>query len=87
MIALESFLPGGTLSAQELATDDPPVNFRVTGFSDTSAGVAWAVPRNRGITNYVLERYDHNGTEFVLGDDSRTARTAVGLVGSGPTLH
>ena len=69
MIALESFLPGGTLSAQELATDDPPVNFRVTGFSDTSAGVAWAVPRNRGITNFVLERYDHNGTEFVLSDD------------------
>ena len=53
----------------ELATDDPPVNFRVTGFSDTSVGVAWAVPRNRGITNYVLERYEHNGTEFVWSDE------------------
>ena len=53
----------------ELATDGPPVNFRVTGFTATSAGVAWEVPRNRGITNFVLERYDHNGTEFVLGDD------------------
>ena len=50
-----------------LATDDPPVNFRVTGFSATSAGVAWAVPRNRSITHYLLERYDHNGTEYVFG--------------------
>ena len=53
----------------ELATDDPPVNFRVTGFSDTSAVVAWEVPRNRGITNYVLEIYEHNGTEFVWSDE------------------
>ena len=77
MIALGTFLPGSTLSAQELATDEPPVNFRVTGFTDTSAGVAWEVPRNRGITDYVLQRYDHNGSEFVLG------RTIDGQVSGG----
>ena len=77
MIALETFSPGSTLSAQELATDEPAVNFRVTGFTDTTAGVAWEVPRNRGITNYVLQRYDHNGSEFVLG------RTIDGQVSGG----
>ena len=48
----------------ELSTDDPPVNFRVTGFSDTTAGVAWEVPRDRGITKYVLERFDHDGDAY-----------------------
>ena len=77
MIAIETFSLGSTLSAQELATDEPPVNFRVTGFTDTTAGVAWEVPRNRGITDYVLQRYDHNGSEFVLG------RTIDGQVSGG----
>ena len=52
----------------ELPTDDPPVNFRISGVSHRAAVVAWEVPRNRGITNYVLERYDHNGTEFVFSE-------------------
>ena len=48
----------------QFSTDDPPVNFRVTGFSDTTAGVAWEVPRDRGITKYVLERFDHDGDAY-----------------------
>ena len=48
-----------------MATDDPPVNFHVTGFTDSSAVVAWGVPRNRGITKYVLQRFEHDGNQFV----------------------
>ena len=54
----------------ELPTDDPPVNFRVTGVSHNSITKAWAIPKNRGITNYILERHEHNGTEFVLSATS-----------------
>ena len=49
----------------ELPTDEPPVNFRVTGYGDDWVGMAWEVPRDRGITSYVLQRYEHNGTEYV----------------------
>ena len=49
----------------ELSTDRPRVNFRVTGYSTSSAGVAWEVPRNRGITRYSLQRYKHNGISYV----------------------
>ena len=49
----------------ELSTDSPRVNFRVTGYATTSAGVAWEVPRNRGITRYSLQRYKHNGISYV----------------------
>ena len=42
----------------ELPTDDPPVNFRVTGYGHDWIYVAWEVPRDRGITNYVLQRYE-----------------------------
>ena len=54
----------------ELPTDDPPVNFRVTGYGHDWTGMAWAVPRDRGITNYVLQRYEHNGEEFVSSSSS-----------------
>ena len=69
IVAIGAFSPGSTSFAQESETDDPPVNFRVTGVYTTSAGVSWEVPRNRGITNYVLVKYDHNGTEFVWSDN------------------
>ena len=49
----------------DLSTDDPPVNFRVTGTTDTSLTVAWSVPKDRGIANYVLQRYQHDGTQYV----------------------
>ncbi len=58
----------------ELATDDPPVNFRVTGYTDTSVTLQWGVPKNRGITDYVLQRFKHNGAAFIFDarDGSRT---------------
>ena len=62
--------PTPTPVLRELPTDDPPVNFRISGVSHRAAVVAWEVPRNRGITNYILERYDHNGTEFVFSETS-----------------
>ena len=49
----------------EQPTDDPPVNFRVTYVSHQSFTVGWNVPRNRGITHYYLEQYEHDGSNFV----------------------
>ncbi len=57
-----------SLLAGELPTDDPPVNFRITSFGEDEVGLAWEIPSNRGITGYVLERYDHDGTEFAVSD-------------------
>ena len=57
-----------SLLAGELPTDDPPVNFRITSFGEDEVGLAWEIPRNRGVTGYVLERYDHDGTEFAISD-------------------
>ncbi len=64
VFASGSFFLGGTALAQELPTDDPPVNFHVTSYDDTSVGLEWRIPRNRGITNSVLQRYTHNGSKF-----------------------
>ena len=57
-----------SLLAGELPTDDPPVNFRITSFGEDEAGLAWEIPHNRGVTDYMLERYDHDGTEFAISD-------------------
>ena len=86
LIALEAFLPSSGLLAQELSTDDPPVNFRVTGYSDTSVGVAWEVPKNRGITSYVLQRYKHDGTAFVNEPFSSISGETNGGAGHGWSL-
>ena len=75
-IIVAALLSGGTsASAQqatpvlgELPTDDPPVNFRVTSVSHDAFTVGWKVPRNRGITYYYLEMYEHDGSEFVRLD-------------------
>ena len=48
------FSPGGTALAQELPTDNPPVNFRVTSYGHDWVSVAWEVPRDRGITYFIL---------------------------------
>ena len=53
-----------SLLTGELASDDPPVNFRVTRYDEVEVSLAWEIPNNRGITSYELERYDHDGTEF-----------------------
>ena len=56
------------LLAGELPSDDPPVNFRITGYDEDEVSLAWEIPHNRGITGYVLERYDHDGTVFVSSE-------------------
>ena len=49
----------------EISTDDPPVNFRATDVFSDHTIVALSFPRNRGITGWVLQRYEHDGYEFV----------------------
>ena len=49
----------------ELSTDDPPVNFRVTDVFNDHTIVVLSFPRNRGITGWVIQRYEHDGDEFV----------------------
>ena len=56
----------------ELASDGPPVNLHVTGYDSDEISLAWDIPENRGITNYVLDRFDHDGTEFALSDWSES---------------
>ena len=62
----------------ELPTDDPPLNFRITSYDEDEVSLAWEVPHNRGVTGYVLERYDHNGTEFVSSDWSVSGSVSGG---------
>ena len=50
----------------ELHSDDPPVNFRITGYAEDEGSLAWEIPYNRGIIGYVLERRKHDGIEFAL---------------------
>ena len=66
------FSPGGSALAQELPTDDPLVNFRVVYYSHSFVSLFWGIPRDRGITRHVLQRYEHNGNEFISsGTDHR----------------
>ncbi len=62
----------------DLPSDDPPVNIRVTSYSDESVTLQWEVPRNRGITNYTLSRDLHDGTEFVSSTDWSAEGRAAG---------
>ena len=65
----------------ELSTDNPKVNFRVSGYAHDWVGLAWAVPQNRDITKYVVQRYEHDGSGFVpssSGDGSRFEGTTSG---------
>ena len=52
----------------ELPLDDPPVNFHITRYNEDEVSLAWEIPHNRGVTDYMLERYDHDGTEFARSD-------------------
>ena len=70
--------PTSTPVVGKLPTDDPPLNFRVTGFGADHIGLAWETPYNRGITNYVLHRYEHNGTEFVSSQLSEDGNVSGG---------
>ena len=56
----------------ELATDDPPVNFRTVSYTHEHVYLAYDNPRNRGITGHVAQRYKHDGDDFVsAGTDGR----------------
>ena len=68
-----------SLLTGELASDDPPVNFRITSYDNSQVSLHWEIPNNRGITGYVLERYDHDGTEFVSSDWSVSGAVAGGV--------
>ena len=65
----------------ELPSDDPPVNFRITGFDDDQVGLQWEISHNRGITSYVVYGYDHDGTGF-----AGPRRTVTGDVGGGGSV-
>ena len=70
-----------------LPTDDPPVNFRVSGTGYDWIGVNFGVPRNRGIASYEIRRYEHNGTEYVtpenyLGHSTGTISGGAGFSAS-----
>ena len=68
-----------SLLTGELASDDPPLNFRITSYDDSHMGLAWEIPNNRGITGYALARYDHDGTEFASSDWSVSGSVAGGV--------
>ena len=62
----------------ELPSDDPPVNFHITGYDEDEVSLAWRIPHNRGITGYALVRYDHDSAEFTLSDWSISGDVAGG---------
>ena len=68
----------------ELPADNPPVNFHVTGYSHDYVHLKWGVPRNRDISNYTLQRYDHNGAEYVASQTVRVQGSTSG--GSSKTV-
>ena len=71
-----------SLPTGQLPSDDPPLSFRITSYDEDEVSLAWEIPHNRGITSYVLERHDHDGTEFSPSDWT-TSGSAAG--GSGST--
>ena len=65
----------------ELSTDSPPVNFRVVRLS-SKAHIYFQIPKNRGITGYVYQRYKHDGDDFVASGTGYTHSDADGLRGT-----
>ena len=62
----------------ELTTDDPRVNFRVTGYDHDSVTLRWNVPFNRGIDDYLLRCNAHRDGAFLrswqTGDETGGGR-------------
>ena len=66
----------------QLSTDNPSVNFRVVEFVGIHPVISFNVPRNRGITGWVLQRYEHDGDSFVSsGSDWRSEYSSSGDIG------
>ena len=62
----------------ELSTDDPPVNFRTITIAHDHAIYSFNFPRNRGIFGWVIQRYEHDGDDFVSsGPDMRSEVTGT----------
>ena len=60
----------------ELSTDDPRVNFRTISYTHSYVALTFSIPRNRGITGTVTQRYKHDGDNFVsAGEDGRYENT------------
>ena len=56
----------------QLSTDNPSVNFRTTTIADDHVIYSFNFPRNRGIFGWVIQRYEHDGDDFVSsGPDMR----------------
>ena len=72
-----------TPTTGELPSDNPPLNFRVAGYTDTWVWVQWEVPHNRGIASFVLQKYDHDGNGFVADPYGRWEGAASGGYGFG----
>ncbi len=63
----------------ELDTDDPELNFRVSHTGYHYVNMTWSVPDNRGIAKHVLQRFYHDGTEYVQsGESIPSARETTG---------
>ena len=77
VITFEAEIVAPELALGELPTDDPPVNFRITSYDEDEVSLQWEIPHNRGITGYVLERHDNDGTEFISSGWS-ISRTVTG---------
>ena len=89
MALIAAFAPGpfslgGTALAQALPKDNPPVNLRVTSYGHDWVSVAWEVPRDRGITYFILRLsngwsvedqtgggYGHGWTQITVEPDTQ----------------
>ena len=66
----------------ELSTDVPSVNFRTEAVFNDYYIFLFAFPRNRGITGWDLQRYEHDGTSFVSsGSDWHSEFSSSGDIG------
>ena len=67
----------------ELPTDDPPVNFSVQAYAHDWITIQWNVPRDRGISKYTVNGYEHNGSQFVSSPSLDVEDTASGGYSAG----
>ena len=68
----------------QLSTDNPSVNFRTITIAHDKAIYSFNFPRNRGIFGWVIQRYEHDGDDFVSsGPDMRSEFTGSKDLGGG----
>ncbi|MCZ0938120.1 MAG: fibronectin type III domain-containing protein [Caldilineaceae bacterium] len=65
IVRLGNNVQGVSLLPTATPTDDPPMNFRVSGVDDDSVSLQWArAPRNRGIVSGKIRVYEHMGSAY-----------------------